>query len=197
MTLIGAGITIGIIVFVIKADASSPTISHGDPAKHTTVNLTFSGQINGVMRQADNVVGETSLEPSPVDTFIPLTACSVLDLQEQGQDRGWVGEADIEGQVGGEPYSIRISTVFNQTGLQSLPSGMYMIDPSSLQYPSAYAALYSQDGKVGFSTATLESTFTVDSTGRSGELNIGFTDMPQKVLSTPALVTVKGTWSCG
>ncbi len=201
------GVVVGALVLVVLGfgvyrlighfDASSAVITTGDPARHAPAKLVFTGQVVGTVNQLDNAVGTTSLSPTPVDGFIPLTACSVLDLNDSGQNRGWVGELDLEGSVSGRRFVLRMYTDFTQTGLRSLPPGVYTVDPATPDYPHIYVGLYFEDGKVAMADGTLGSAVIVDNTGRAGRMDLGFTDVNQKGTSSPALVHVKGAWSCG
>jgi hypothetical protein len=186
-----------VIIFNIHSDAWSPTISQGNPHRHIALRLEFTGKVNGVMTQGNYVSGQISQDPTETGTFAPLTACSVLDLKQEGEDEGWVGLVDIEGDVRGKAYNIRIESDFRQAPPRGMPRNTYDITTYPPRYPSAAAALYSQNGNFGLSFATTGSTFTVGPTGRSGTMDIAFTGAPQQAGATPVLITVRGSWSCG
>jgi hypothetical protein len=186
-----------VFIFTSHSDAWSPTISQGSPRRHIALHLEFTGKVNGVMTQGNYVAGQISQDPTETDAFAPLTACSVLDLKQEGEDKGWVGLVNIEGDVRGKAYNISIESDFRQTQSRGMPRNTYDITTYPPQYPSAAAALHSKDGTVGLSFATTGSTFTVGPTGRSGTMDIAFTGAPQQAGSTPAVITVRGSWSCG
>jgi hypothetical protein len=143
-----------VIVFNIHSDAWSPAISQGDPHHHIALHLEFTGKVNGVMTRGNYVAGQISQDPAETGNFAPLTACSVLDLKQEGENEGWVGLVDIEGDVRGKAYSISIESDFQRVPSRGIPRNTYDITTYPPQYPSAAAALYSKNGTFALSFAT-------------------------------------------